>query len=100
MRLARLVTAPAAQRPPDARVHGEHRGEVDDRGMREDLEAVLQFVGEQRNQPVVIDPRAITGHDNAKVTSSGRGYDKGQQTPVQVAERAITELDIDNAVPL
>jgi len=98
MRLARLVAAPAAQRSTDSPVHREHRLEIHDFGMREDLECVLQFVSDQRNQPVVIDARRVRRHDDAKVTPSGRWHHEGQQTAIQMAKRAMTEFDVDNAV--
>jgi len=100
MRLARLVPAPAIQRPANARIHREHRIEIDDLGMGKHFERMLQFMGEQRNQSVVIDARAVRRDHDAKVTTTGRGHDEWQQAAIEVAEGAMTEFDIDNAVRL
>src|SRR5262245_16646553 len=100
MCLARLIAAPATQRPADFREHGKHRIEIDDVGMSEDLERMLQLVGEQRNQSVVIDARTVRRHYDTEIASAGRWHDEGQQTAIQVAKRAMAEFDIHDAVQL
>jgi len=66
--------------------------------MFEHFPGMLHFVGNQRQQLIVALSRPIRRHDNAQVARVFRCREEGQEASVQVAERAITELQVHNAV--
>ena len=100
MRLARLVAALPVQGPANSCIHGEHRLHIHNLWAGQHLERMLQFMRDKRNESVVINPRPVARHHDAKIPTTGRGHDERQQTAIQMTERAIAELDVDDAVRL
>jgi hypothetical protein len=66
--------------------------------MLEYFERVSQFMSDEREQLIVCAPVLVADHQDPQVTVAVSGRDERQETPVQVPERAVPELDVDHAV--
>ena len=88
----------AGQRRSDLPIHRFHRRDVDDLLVLQHLERVPHLMREEREQLIVTTLVLVRRHDDSQIPVAVGDRDERHETTVQMTERTIPELDVDNAV--